>query len=228
MGLARKEVRTPERVIEAKAKVNAIEWVTTNRSGVCFAATPKVGSFTLYEYSGNAKGETLTSSQAALIPLIIAFMRDPLDRVHANFSYFYLMSNDEAGFADWLPRGIITKDDDAQTSYERFIDYLLSKTDDNLSDNHWAPQLDLWTHNGNFLPKLIYPMSRIDEVWFDHADGIKRDSHLNLPKREPHQNSATRIPVRPYLVDEVKDVYARDTAFYTANLSEPDSVWSAS
>jgi len=133
-------------------------------------------------------GEVIDAKNRNSDVRVIAFIRNPLDRLQSAFSYF-------SGNGQW------TVDRLHVNTWESFIDNCALVG----QDHHWAPQHLLHEHQGNLVPTEWY-----------HFDDFEEVSRSILGVEPQHRNpSKRRICVdTTYREEELRDFFSVDWDIY--------------
>jgi len=173
-------------------------FVVCDAFDAAISSIPKCGSQSVEgAVTGMRGGRIIENEEAMNYDTRVMFIRDPIVRLHSNFSFFWWLEFNGADYFSFIPKGILTGQRGSEDiDYKNFIDYALDNP-----DPHWGSQVDLMTFNGEFIPTHIHKFEDIQEHWEKYAAG-----------RLPWYNAWSRIPITDYRQDDIKSFYQKDIA----------------
>lgn len=160
----------------------------SEHDGNAIAIIPKVGNTSFSEI---VDGGRLTSEEALQFKIRVMFIREPIERVISNYSFFHALNDNEECRTN-IPKEI------THNGYEVFIDYILLDK----GNPHWAPQMELTDGIATHLYKF-------------NCDNIRKYWPMHWSGRQPNwMNATTHLEVNDYRMKELLEFYVKDTAAY--------------
>lgn len=202
---------------------------------VCIAIIQKAGSSSMIEALSSIPTVVISAKDALTMPIRVAFVRHPIERINSLFNHFYWMALNNSTYSEFIPNGTITAFGarvdghkganehhwgvDTLTLYFDTIAKLPTRTElDNADyqsfidfilsgepDSHWAPQYAQGLHEGVFVPNTVHRFEDVNKYWFDYVGG-----------KLPTTNSWAPVAVDPYRLDDLYGYYADDLILWEA------------
>jgi hypothetical protein len=165
-------------------------WHTHGRCAI--AATPKTASSGIRKALGTHYIATIPADKVDLYDRVIAFVRDPLERIESCWNYFHAQGRFPQA---WDKNCNIARSRDFE-AYEEFVDYVLKEP--GYLDKHWMPQ----AYNLQDLPTEYHLLK--------DASAVLAEIGLNLEERV--NTSGVPIVGQDYRNPELEEFYKADYA----------------
>lgn len=168
----------------------------------CLIINPKCALMSMREAIGDLAYIEITGEEALTYKNRLMFIRHPIERINSLFNHFYAMTTDNIMYSEFMPHGIIRAETGKQNEdYQRFIDYILGGG----CDDHWCPQVDLASYEGQFIPNIVHTLDTLSERWTEYIGNIIG-----------HENSWPEISRNEYRHDELLAHYSQDLQLWEA------------
>ena len=160
-------------------------WTLNEKANIAMSCLPKNGSTSMRNC--NPTGAILKNEEVLSVPVRVAWIRNPLDRMQSAYSFFFYL-NERGSNGRTIP-----SIDDTR-SWENFVDLVL--TTENM---HWCKQVEALTHDGIYVPTVTHKFEDIMELWGNYLPGLL-----------PWQNACSKLPINDYRSDDIEEYYKED------------------
>lgn len=168
-------------------------WIIDEEKTIAVATMPKCG---MTSFRAALRGMPVINSEAVSLRddlKKIMWIRSPLERLVSGYSFFKA-HHERGGKTDVDPKHT--------ESWNAWVDNIL------VAENpHWEPQVNLVSHNGEFLPDVVHRFDDLAETWGYYFRGLL-----------PRINGCVHEPITVYREQEISEKYLADSALWGSAL----------